>query len=629
MPLTKYIPDVFLQVLQRLGITLILLSVTRIIFFAINYIRFPNFLWYDFISGVWFDAITIGMWFSPFFLLSLIPNPWRWTTFYRVLLKVIFHFTNATMLIFNLIDFEYFKFTSKRSTADLFTIMTAGNDFAQQIGAFIKDFWWILLLFLLLLFISEKLYQLTSRSKKSTETYNLKIFAKQMLTFVFGSAILLIIGRGGFGLKPADMLTAAQFTKAENTALVLNTPLTIIKTFGKESLKEVDFLPEEEIYNPIKKIHKNRQVGNQPNVVIIILESFGNEWLGKKQGSPFTPFLDSLLDESLYFTNAYANGKKSIEAMPAIFASIPTLLDNPYISSHYGTNTIEGLPDQLKKLGYQSAFFHGATNGSMKFDEFAQLAGFDHYFGRVEYGNEAHCDDTWGVLDEYFNPWTAKMISKKLSPPFLAGLFTLSSHHPYFIPEKHRDQLPKGPAPIASSIAYGDLSLRLFFEQAKKEDWYENTIFVIVADHTPAGTSEFYTNPSGRYQIPIAFFTPNKSISPKEENKLFSQIDIYPTILDLVGFKEDYYAFGNSYFSKEKKWVANYIGGTYHFIQDDYLLNFINGKSNSFYNYELDPLLRSDSLSLLIDRKEELEFQLKRIIQRYNRDLIFNKMTAP
>jgi len=586
-------------------------------------------LWYDFISGIWFDAIAIGMWFSPFYMLSLIPNPWRGTTFYKTLLKVVFHFINTTMLIFNLIDFEYFKFTSKRSTADLFAIMTAGNDFIQQIGAFLKDFWWILLLLMVFIYIAEKLYQKTSRNIIPHHTYNFKVFGKQLLTFILGSVLLLIIGRGGFSYKPADMLTAAQFTKVENTALVLNTPLTIIKTFGKESLKEVDFLPEEQLYNPIKTIHKNTQIGDQPNVVVIILESFGDEWLGKKQGSPFTPFLDSLLDKSLYFTNAYANGKKSIEAMPAIFASIPTLLDNPYISSHYGTNTIEGLPDQLKKIGYESAFFHGATNGSMKFDEFAQLAGFDHYFGRVEYGNEAHCDDTWGVLDEYFNPWTARTISEKLEPPFLAGLFTLSSHHPYFIPDQHRNQLPEGDAPISKSIAYGDMSLRLFFEQAKKEDWYENTIFVIVADHTPAGTTEFYTNPSGRYQIPIAFFTPNKSIEPKKESKLFSQIDIYPTLLDLVGFKDDYYAFGNSYFSKEQKWVANYIGGTYHFVQDDYLLNFTNEKSNSLYNYKVDSLLRYDSLDVLPTKKEELAYQLKGIIQRYNRDLIFNKMTAP
>ena len=185
--------------------------------------------------------------------------------------------------------------------------------------------------------------------------------------------------------------------------------------------------------------------------MVIILESFGNEWLGLKSGTKFSPFLDSLSTVSLYFSNGFANGKKSIEAIPAIFAGIPSLMDEPYITSSYGTNNIKGLPALLAEKGYSSAFFHGATNGSMKFDEFSKILGFQSYIGRSEYNNEDHSDHKWGILDEYFLPWTAQKMTSVLKEPFVAGLFTLSSHHPYYIPDKYQKVLPNGPEKICKS----------------------------------------------------------------------------------------------------------------------------------------------------------------------------------
>jgi len=346
-------------------------------------------------------------------------------------------------------------------------------------------------------------------------------------------------------------------------------------------------------------------------------------------GGNFTPLLFSLIDESLYFSNAFANGKKSIEAMPAIFAGIPTLMDNPYISSPYGMNQIKALPTLLKSKGYSSAFFHGATNGSMKFDEFANIAGFDKYFGRLEYDNEDHCDDTWGVLDEYFNPWTASTITKELNEPFLAGLFTLSSHHPYYIPEEHRNHLPEGEFPIAQSIAYGDMSLRKFFDVAKKQPWYNNTIFVLCADHTPAGHSPFFVNRIGMYQIPILIFDPSKRIEPKVNDQIFSHIDIMPTLLDLIGYEDDFYSFGKSKFSKsESRFTYNYINETYHLFKGDYLLNFQNDKAVGFYNYKLDSLAQKDSLNYYRQEINQHLKLIKAVIQRYNNDMIKNQLTV-
>lgn len=624
MNITSFVPYYLTRLIKRMGITLLMLTLTRIIFFISNYQHFQSVSFFDFIAGIWMDCIAIGIWFIPFYGLSLVPQPYRNTRFFENFLKGLFHLINTLMIAFNLLDVEYFKYTAKRSTSDLFTFVNEGTDFSQLIGPFFIDFWWLLLTLIALIWLSNYLYNKTSKKESFSPKY-----LHQTIVFIVGCFALFIMGRGGFSFRPADMLTASQLTKPRNTALVLNTPLSIIKTIGKKSLVEVEYYDEEsKLYNPIHKGSQEHKLADDVNVMVIILESFGNEWIGKKTGVPYTPFLDSLIDESLYFSNAFANGKKSIEAVPAIFGSIPSLLDNPYISSHYGMNQIESLPRLLKEKGYSSAFYHGATNGSMKFDVFASHAGFDKYFGRHEYDNEDHSDGTWGILDEYFNPWTAKNITKELKEPFLASLFTISSHHPYFVPEKHRKHLPKESHPMGQSIAYADMSLKMFFEEAKKQPWYDNTLFVICADHTPAGKELKYMDRVGMYQIPILFYSPNKKIPARTSDQLFNQIDIMPTILDYIGYDSSYYAFGNSFFNERKPFVINYISNTYHFLENDYMINFVGDKTVGLYNYKDDLLMYYDSLGYYKEKALKMEERLKSIIQRYNYDLIHNEMIA-
>ncbi|RYM34631.1 alkaline phosphatase family protein [Brumimicrobium glaciale] len=614
-----------IQLLKRLGIILLMMTIARLVFYFVNSDAFTDVKLYDFFVGIWMDSIAIGMYTIPFYILSLLPLPYYHQKWYQIVLKTIFHITNSIMIALNLIDVEYFKFTAKRSTADLFSMVSTGNDMNQLLVTFMVDFWWLILLFITLIFISNWLYNKTINYEKKKRNLYVDI-----LNFIIVFAAIFIVGRGGLAYRPADMLTASQLTNPDKTALVANTPLSIIKTIGKSSLIEQNFFEEgsSKIYSPIRKGTTKHQLRKDVNVMVIILESFGNEWIGKKTGGEFTPFLDSLLDQSLYFDNAFANGKKSIEAVPAIFAGIPSMLDNPYISSSYGTNSITALPQLLKEKGYSSAFYHGATNGSMKFDVFAAHLGFDHYFGRKEYGNEDHTDETWGVLDEYFMPWTAQSITKELKEPFLAGLFSLSSHHPYFVPEEYRAKLPSGKHPMAKSIAYADMSLRLFFQEAKKQPWYENTVFVICADHTPAGTSVRYNRRIGMYQIPIAFYDPQGQIQPEVNSQLFNQIDIMPSILDLTGYSKDTYTFGNSYLSNDNQvpFSINYIANSHMLFKGDYMLNFVLDKPTGLYNYKSDTLMKFDSLSYYPEVKKEMTQQLKGIIQRYNHDLIHNTM---
>lgn len=631
MQMIKKIPSHVIGLFQCFGIGILLLTVTRFIFFFSNIDAFSNWHFTDFLSGIWFDCITIGIYFIPLYALSLFPLPWRGYKLYKIIHAILFSITISVLLFLNLMDVEYFNFTSKRSTADLFSVLVAGNDINQLLTTFIKDFWLLILFFLVLLYFGMRLYFKKVRKGKSTfKDVSKSFFISNSLYFVILAPILLVIGRGGLGYRPTGVLTATRFTTVENTAIVLNTPFTIIKTLSKEGIREQEFFTsdkERENYFSSKiKLSGKALLPENSNVMVIILESFGNEWLGKKENKQgYTPFLDSIIDQSLYYSNSFANGKKSIEAVPAIFGGIPSLMDNPYITSQYGTNKIETLITQLKKRGYSSAFYHGATNGSMKFNEFSELAGFDEYVGRTEYNNEEHADVTWGILDEYFNPWTARQITK-MPKPFVASLFTLSSHHPYYVPEAWRSILPREKEPMSQSIAYGDLSLKLFFEEAKKHDWFENTLFVILADHTPAGTSIFYQHRLGMYGIPIAFYHPKGLIAPKEETELMDQIDIYPTIMDWLTDEKEMYGFGQSVNQNKQNVALYYLEGTYYYLKDDYLMTFAQNQAQNLYNYKQDTMLYFDSISYFPKLKEEMELELKATIQVYNHDLITNQM---
>ncbi len=615
--------------LKRLGIAVLMLYITRLIFLAFNSGAFQNLSFIDFFTALWFDMITVGLFFLPYYILFLIPLKLHQNRAHRIFFKVFFHLTNSLLIALNLLDVEYFKYTSKRSTYDLFSMVSTGNDVNQLLGSFIKDFWFLLLFLIVLIAISEFLYRKTDRPLKSQLKDAKPSYKSLIVSFFIFAPSLFIIGRGGFSLIPTGIIQASMYSNPENTAFILTTPFTIIKTIDQKGLEVKEFYASEmelnQLFDPKKSSIPQNILPDSTNVMVIMLESFGTEFIGFYQnGKGYTPFLDSLMNESLSFNYAFANGKKSIEAVPAVVASLPTLMDNPYISSPYGNNDINSLPSILKGFGYESAFFHGATNGSMSFDGFAAICKYDHYFGRTEYNNEKHSDMTWGILDEYFNPWTAKKASE-LKEPFFGTLFTLSSHHPYFIPEHMRNKVKEGPQKICASINYGDIALRKFFEEARKQPWYDNTLFVILADHTPATETRLYNMRSHMYRIPIMFYHPNGAIESKRSNRIFQQLDILPTILDLLNIETNYYAYGNSYYQEPNGEAITYIEGTYYYFKDTYMTTFTDEKARFLYDFTSQNTSQNDSISFYPKKVEQNEKRLKAIIQHYNGDLITNQ----
>ena len=216
----------------------------------------------------------------------------------------------------------------------------------------------------------------------------------------------------------------------------------------------------------------------------------------------------------------------------------------------------------------------------------------------------------------------------ELKEPFFSMLFTLSSHHPYFIPKHMRDKVKKGPQKLCASINYADYSLREFFKEAKKQPWFNNTLFVLLADHTPGSTTQQYSVRTHLYRIPILFYHPKGYLKAERKNEIIQQLDILPTILDLLNIKTKYYAFGNSHFQNEHQESLAYLSGSYYYYTGNHMTTVINGKARFLYDFTVQSLTPVDSLSYYKEEAQRNENRVKAILQTYNRDLNLNKTTV-
>ena len=617
----KVVKTLFLQLLIVVGG----LFVTRLIFFFYNSARFPSLTFLDFVFGTWIDVITVCLFFFPYYTLYLLPIPLHRYKWHKLLFAIGFHVINSFLLIANLVDVAYYPFTMKRSTRDIFGHLFVDNDLSSLSGSFLIDFWWLILVFIILFSAAYILYKRIEKPAENLSDGKLRWIKKRTVTFFVIVPMLFLIARGGIRPKPIGIIDTVLYANSpENAEFILNTPFSLLKTVAVESIDSPHYFSEKEArkyFNPIKETSALNILPDNTNVVIIVLESFGIEYVGHyNKSAQNTPFLDSLLRESLTIEYAFANGKKSVDAIPAIVSSIPSLMNEPFLASSYANNRLESIPKSLKKHNYTSAFFHGATNGSMRFDAFAKQVGFEHYFGRKQFNNDEYYDGTWGIFDHYFNPWSAKKMSE-LKQPFFSLLFTVSSHHPYTLPEEFIEHQNPKETQIEKSIQYGDFSLSKFFEEAQKQAWFENTLFVITADHSPSCETPIYCKRSHLYRIPLALYHPKIKLDSLSASKLAQQADIFPTILELLNIETEIYSVGKSIFSEEKAGVLNFNRNSLYYFKNNHLLTFYDGKAQKLINFTLDDKIEIDSLEAFPTEAAQSEKEIKSLTQLFFSDL--------
>jgi hypothetical protein len=634
--------NIYAALLLRLMLVMLLFSVCRVGFYLFNSSFFPGMTFGNFLVLLWgglkFDLVAVLYVNLLFILLVILPFDFRYSYSYQEILKYLFFILNGFALATNVVDFIYYRFTLRRTTADVFTQFKNEQNMTGLLVQFLIDYWYALVFWTVLIVLMVKMYnrikvwgpQLQSR----TAYYVTGILALPLI------AGLIIVGiRGGIrhSTRPITLSNAGEYVRdPKDISIVLNTPFAIIRTLGKTKVQRINYFPENEvskIFDPVHYPTDTAAFKNQ-NVVIIILESFSKEFFGafnrEKQNGQYmgyTPFLDSLIQHSRTYAYSFANGRKSIDGLPSVMSGIPSL-GVPYFLSPFSGNKINSVASLLKSKNYHTSFFHGAPNGSMGFQAFVNLAGVENYYGMTEYNNDEDFDGLWGIWDEKFLSFYAEKL-EKFPQPFMSCVFSVSSHHPFEIPKEYESKFKGGPLPIHKCVQYTDYSLKKFFEKASTMPWYQNTLFVITADHTSSNI-EFpeYRTAWGLFSVPVIFFRPDHSLSGVQK-EIFQQTDIMPSVLGYLNFDGTYVAFGRDDFKEAREPFAfNYKDNVYQFFSGDYLLQFDGTQSVGLYNFKTDTLLVKNVVLERPDVVTLLEPKVKAVIQQYNNRMIEDRMTT-
>ena len=621
--------------LCNIALVLLIYSLMRVVCYAVNDAIFPGIdtrhLMEILGGGVRFDLTAVLYLSSLYIICILFPFPpsvrnnVKWQKF----LTWLFWIPNIIGLIINSIDTIYIRFSDRRTTCTFFSEFGNESNLLRIACEGMLDYWyvWLICLAFIALFIL-----LTRRYFVVSTQVQRRYYLVESLLFAV-SVYLSVIGiRGGFGryTRPITISNALQYTNTpRETALVLNTPFSLMKSIENTRYRDPQYFPEDELPLHMTPIHepdvqRDDVQSTQKNVVILILESFSTEYIGfynrDIEGyNGYTPFLDSLLAQSVTYEYSFASGRKSIDAMPSILSSIPMLIE-PYIVTPYSTNAISSIADCLGRKGYSTAFFHGAPNGSMGFQAFARSAEFDHYYGKKEY-DEAYEDNTdfdgtWAVWDEPFLQYYATTMSE-MPQPFMTAVFTATSHHPFKVPQAYKGVFPKGPKPIHETIGYADLALRRFFETASRQPWFEHTLFVITADHTNESSLQQYMNARGLFQVPIAFYCP-AVLPASQRHEVISHTDIMPSVLAFTGYDKPFFAFGEDALTHPKKhpYAVCYNEPLFQIFSDSLMLQFDGERVTNKAETELSPT-----------ELDMLDY-LKATIQQYTSRMINNELTA-
>ena len=640
-----YIKNI-LQLLLKIASILILYQIFRLLFFFYNLNYFPEIYLFDYLKivkgSLRFDISAVLYVNSIVILLTLIPSKLLIKKWYKNIIYYLFIYCNLLGILTNIVDIFYYPFSKRRMTISFLDEFSSSIIYNDEKGIirmaleYCKDYWIVIPLLITIY------YLLTYIADKTKLKINTLQFTTANLSSSFLISLLLltlvVFGIKGsfiFMNRPITISNAGKYTKSPNEiSLVINTPFSLIRTYDEDNLKIKNYFNNNDLkkYTPIVKCYKREKM-TKKNIVIIILESISTEYYGfynqdLKNYNGYTPFLDSLIEHSYTSYNCFANGTKSIDAIPSILASIPATKLH-FSLSKYCTNKIDGIGSILNKEGYQTSFFHGAPNGSMGFESMNKLLGIEKYYGMDNYNNNSHFDGVWGIWDDKFFDYFAGELNN-MREPFFSSIFSCSSHHPFIIPKEFKNSFKKGKHPMHECVQYTDYSLRLFFNKIKHNNWFKNTLFVITADHTNMSFEKKYQSSAGVFRVPIIFYDPSNSTLNQKTNKIIQQIDIMPSILSYLNYNKPFISLGNNIFNNENGFAITYNNG-YQLIIDNKIIIYdeLEEKITKIFERTNDDLRLKQAILNDIDSLDSKQYEnkIRGFIQTYNNRMINNTMS--
>ena len=395
--------------LARLGLAVAVYSAVRLTFFLDHRGVFAQATAAEvagaFLHGLRFDLSAIAYTNIPFILLSLAPAAWLARRWYQRMLRGLFLAANGAATIVMMGDVGYYPFTGTRVTMDVFAL--TGEATAQADQLFV-NFAGLTLLGLGFVAALVVFYPRAAEAGRVPMSRGRRVAIS--VAVICATALA---ARGGFQKKPLNPIHAFEGGRHEIGVLTLNSAFTLLQSPRDRALEPVAFFANAETVDSLLPLEYGFDGRDEApaaparpqNVVLLILESYATEfWGGEDRDHPeLTPFLDSLRQHGAFFSQSFANGRRSMDALPSILLGMPLYRGQSIAVSRYQSNQWIGLGHFLGEAGYHTAFFHGAVKGTMYFDAIAALAGIEDFYPLERFPEEVQqeaFDGHWGLFDE-------------------------------------------------------------------------------------------------------------------------------------------------------------------------------------------------------------------------------------
>lgn len=538
---------------------------------------------------------------------------------YKIIVSSIFFILNIAALALNIADYGYYPTIQRRLLFEPYTMLP---DIIRMIPGLISYHYILFTILLssaaLFIYFCKEAFNKISNFIGAGDKISARI-----ISFVIIIPFVILGIRGGLQLKPLRTAHAFNSDNVSLGYLTLNTTYTVIRSYFQPVLQEITLIDEriarEQVQMLIKSPDEKMLDDNYPflrqkqpegamkkkNVVVFIMESWSAAYIGSITGKKtFTPFFDSLASKGMLFKNFFANGQRSIEAVPCILGSLPAIYNSSLIGSVAESYKYRCLGNIMQENSYTTSFHHGGTTGTMGFDAFSKIAGFKNYYGKESILNlsDSTTDGLWGVCDEPFFLETINVFNS-YKENFCSVIFSLSSHDPYTLPENRKDLFEKfkDEKDFEKALRYSDYSLGQFFNEASKQPWFGNTIFLITADHTYFDTRQDFVT---TFQVPLLLYSPG-FVTPSVISKTASHSDILPIILDLLDITTVHSSMGASVLDSTNPGYAFIkFHSNYSIISDSFVLQNDLEHAPRLYSYKTDTELKKD---LYFENKIEAE----------------------
>ncbi|MEI6575372.1 MAG: sulfatase-like hydrolase/transferase [Bacteroidota bacterium] len=509
-----------------------------------------QYIWYAVLNrGLLFDIVTTSYLIAlPFVLFSvtrLFNYKKKWLD---TMMLLIIQLSLGLALMLAMADIPYFLYYNARINQGIFTWTDNPSGMAMAV---IKDYHYYPFLLAFPVFMSLIVWLFVSLSKKWLTRYEKPMSFSRRLMFFFGSLLVLMLGLRG-ELNPANRPLRIEYAfKTPDpfaNQLGLNPVFHFIQSQEKFNFRE---MPEPEAIRNVQNYLGVTKKFDSPlareitsnsgeathNIVLIFVESLSASKIGRFNPgfTGNTPFLDSLALHCRMFDSVYSAGEHTYNGVFSSLYGLPTLIDNKVTSGSLTSSlSYAGLPQILKSRGYQNVFFCPNDREFDNFEGFLIPNGFSKIYDDKSFPKSTIVNG-WGVSDHYLFNYALGQIDSLCSKkkPFFAALLTISTHSPYIIPSNIPMRF-KSEQAVDRSYEYTDWALKGFFKAAASKPWFQNTIFVIIGDHGQ-NFDKTYEMPLSYHHTPLYIYCPWDSV-PKVYGKLGMQIDITPTILDILGF---------------------------------------------------------------------------------------------